>query len=422
MESREGGDFSERKKEDSKKGSKKGQKVSVRLRTVVAQLILVRHHIIACALLLLVCFYYDPSSYWNGTWFGKWAILLAIIGVLFSQWVGRKVHWSVAPVLLSTTLGALWVFAWRDNRFVGYALVDKISISKSATYALVATLMFVFGFLAAKVRTIRVLGFALGVVCFVGSVVTLFSALDAQRFRGGFFGNPSMNGCLLAITLPFAFDFFKRWYLKALVLVPILAAIILVRASVPIVTLGVVSLAWLYIKGFRKACAIGLLVCLCVGYAIEGASFASTNGRWEIWEMGLKYWWANANPWFGVGTGVTTVYLPYLQNTLGVQRGNWFMWFHNDWLQILFEQGIVGFSAVLVMFLCALKRAIHNHLIGPALLGYGVCALGNYPLHLPVHAFVGAYLVAAAFMPNSSGSSQANGIWKWKCFGPSPKL
>ena len=79
---------------------------------------------------------------------------------------------------------------------------------------------------------------------------------------------------------------------------------------------------------------------------------------------------------------------------VGLER-HLFFWLHNDWLQILFEQGPVGLVSVLVLSLYALKKSFRRPYLFGAGCAYCAVMLGNYPLRMALPSFIGVFLLAA---------------------------
>ncbi len=103
---------------------------------------------------------------------------------------------------------------------------------------------------------------------------------------------------------------------------------------------------WLKIVG-----ASGIL-CGIMGtgiYLLGNHEFWNSNGRTYIWKKTFDYWWKQGNHYFGLGPGSFALYGPgiSLQNRQPNTIQTVFIWMHNEYLQVLFELGIIG----LVLFL-----------------------------------------------------------------------
>jgi hypothetical protein len=81
----------------------------------------------------------------------------------------------------------------------------------------------------------------------------------------------------------------------------------------------------------------------------------------------------------------------------GEVANEFFLWFHGDVLQLIFEQGALGAISFLVVAFFAVRAAQRNVFTFSSLMAYLACTLGNYPVHLPLHAFLGFALFAMSF-------------------------
>ncbi len=75
-----------------------------------------------------------------------------------------------------------------------------------------------------------------------------------------------------------------------------------------------------------------------------------------------------------------------------------FVWMHNDWLQILFELGIIGLAAAIIFYICLIKHSWNkkNYLF-PIVCTYGFISLTQMPLRVFVFQLLGACLIMMAF-------------------------
>ena len=100
-----------------------------------------------------------------------------------------------------------------------------------------------------------------------------------------------------------------------------------------------------------------------------------------------------------------------IQTQIQVEVGWWWLWAHNDWLQILFETGVLGLTASVLVLLSAFWRAIalgHDGLVG-SLVAVSVVSFGNYPLRLAEFAVVVTIIMSAALrLPKSRGNTWKN--------------
>lgn len=107
------------------------------------------------------------------------------------------------------------------------------------------------------------------------------------------------------------------------------------------------------------------------------------NGsRYQAWPLFLHFWHDTFPWWLGSGFGTFKLWGPTTQLWYHWQEGKFWLWAHNDWLQILFELGVPGLILALVLAFQLLRRTWNAPSIFAALVALGVVMLGNYPLHL----------------------------------------
>lgn len=81
-------------------------------------------------------------------------------------------------------------------------------------------------------------------------------------------------------------------------------------------------------------------------------TFFDNSGRFGPWTEIMSWWANNANFWTGTGSGTFQWLGPMIQN----RDDRLMVWLHQDYLQALFEQGIIGFGLMLyVTLMCFIK-------------------------------------------------------------------
>lgn len=353
-----------------------------------------KHAISIGFLLTCVSPLFLPGGFWNRYWYGPWAVLIAFAILSFAFYVGKRLHWTLVPFVLSTLLSSLWVYGWFGNDYTGWAVGDQAALKSSSLYASLAFVLLLLACVRLKDYTEH-LRKVLGVVCLLASLWTVMQMGSIPFKRVGFAGNASMNGCLIAVTFPFVWSSLKeRWRILALAA---FVAILATGTSVPIGALCVVLLT-LFLTSRRRV-LIALSVCLTIpviAYAIQGPEFFSPSGRFSMWRVFMEWWWYATDHLFGAGAGVSTVLLPSIQNARGM-NGNFFMWFHSDPLQVLFEQGAIGAVTLFVAFVGVVWKSRRDRALLASVLGFAAASVFNYPTHLAPHALVGISLLAMAY-------------------------
>jgi O-antigen ligase len=129
------------------------------------------------------------------------------------------------------------------------------------------------------------------------------------------------------------------------------------------------------------------------------------SGRFHTWALVMKPWWTGGglrSHLVGQGTGSTRTLLEHFQTEeLALKSGDTAMlWadLHNDYLQVLLENGFVGLALGLIFACFGLVFAFRKseHLFS-AFCTYLACSVFNPLAHWPIHAAAGVLIVAMVF-------------------------
>jgi hypothetical protein len=385
-------------------------------------------------LLLFVAFEYVGGNYWAAHWFIKWAILLYVLSFFISVKIAKDVSWWLFLPIMWTLHSSMRVWAWHGmNRYRDFPLTitDEFRVVSSTSESTFLLLVVFFVLLRECLdekhfqEAYKWLCYALcvSVLFFWGlyhtyGVITIHdSFLLGKNFvidkTAGPLGNLSMTGCLIATCWPMTLKFAKRWWL--LTLLPVVTVcfmdssqpVLLMALTITTVlmgkyqrTHGTLPRSPVFLTGFALAMC-GLLYV--GGHAVSRtpAEFFDLNGR--AWAINLGYQFMKDIKWYltGVGLNLTTSLLPVLNNLefkelhLSKQsEASFWFWFHSDWFQSFFEMGVVGFLAYLSLFMkCVWESWKRDYLLSASVIAWGAMAVFNFPVHLPVHAFIGCSLV-----------------------------
>jgi len=332
---------------------------------------------------------------------GLWLIPLS----LYICWIIYKENDRAISLLFATVLlnavGVLFLMDYSDHTFL-----DKMAFKQMASVGLACFIvLFLFAF---SINTLKVNYFLNGIGwwCFLSSFYVIFNAfIGIDSFnRGGVLGNASMLACGLAVSYPILYSRLKSMLFTGslfwMALVIPLIAIVLLGSSMGYGVLATV-LTILFLHRARNA--IFAIVCIyggaaLTGYFFIGKDFFSSSGRLALWGHALNWQWTEGNMFVGQGIGSAPIWLPHIQNLNNFDRGSWFVQMHNDWLQILFEFGVVGLLVTGCIYMMLLYRSIPNRFTCASLMGYGVFMMGNFPLHWPMYAVLGVIIGMAAYL------------------------
>jgi hypothetical protein len=195
--------------------------------------------------------------------------------------------------------------------------------------------------------------------------------------------NASMSGCFNASIFPFLDR--KEKTLRYLVLI----SIVLAGRSLPIAVLFAGIGASLLIQKRYKELAIAIPGSFALGFLIKGTNLFQPRGRDWIWTQ--TYYFFRDHIHWAIGSGLGGFYI--VGPTLTGKNGVIFTWLHSDWLQVLFEEGLIGFAIIASMYIHALWRTRKNAQLFSALVAYAAFGVANMPLRYPLAGILGAFLI-----------------------------
>lgn len=272
-----------------------------------------------------------------------------------------------------------------------------------------------------------------GALCLVSSAVMVGKKLLGQD-PYFFLNNAAADACLVAVLFPIVLrrlllrESLRPWARRGLnscfMALPI-AAVAVSGSSTGLVALTLGVTVYGLIRSRSLYAIFGAIPCALLAGA--GLYFFSPDipfadsGRVKVWRDSFAFFSRTMDPgaielyrsnvdprvlWyldleasqaFGFGSG------SYLHLSTGIQlangqfAGSIFPFMHNDWLEILFNEGYVGLFLALLAGLHALLRALDRPEIFAALLTYGAIMLVQFPLRYAGAGFLGALLCAEAF-------------------------
>lgn len=300
------------------------------------------------------------------------------------------------PILVSSLFTGIITSMWFE-RYSTEPFEIQSPLRQASSFGLV---FFILATIAVTYLPKRAVQNLLSFFGLFGMVTAIGILLEPQReWWVPFFDNPSMGCCFVIMTLPLIprdrFKLLPRIGFGLAVL-----CVYLIKASTPVLALAALIGSYIFTSSRRKYLWVLLgipVICLSL---LPYSFWMQDNGRFWIWKIATN-WWAEqgiGTVLFGTGLSTTRVLLPIVQSfhTTNME-GPWFFWMHNDWLQILFEQGVVGLSAALLLFGYILKTSIKDRGLFSAIIVYSAVMVTNFPMHWPVQAFLGFVLVRATF-------------------------
>lgn len=330
---------------------------------------------------------------------------------LLLAWRLVKIHWSVAlcfSVLAVSTL-AILTFPQIYHRPVDPFWILKLSAIEMRGYAtliLFATLPFLLTPEFFKATIFMLLLAAILDSFWIIARVLLYGQNSAYAILG----NPAMDASFLATMLPLIFWGIKQKFYKTSLfnLLIVLIAIVLTKSSTGIGGVGVALAAFLLVQYGRKALLVIFPAALGISflaYIYLKDELLNPNGRYSIWQMAMKFFMNETNIIWGAGSDSFYFWGPEIQTMDAIEHHvkpgtviTTFFWMHNDWLQTLFENGILGLLALTLLFLCLLKFSwAKKNALFPMICTFGFVALTQMPFHLWPFQILGVSLIVLAF-------------------------
>jgi hypothetical protein len=191
----------------------------------------------------------------------------------------------------------------------------------------------------------------------------------------------SFDSALIAAIAPLA-----SWPIFFLLLIPIMVA----KGATAIVILFAQGCTYAFRRKELRAWVIaGTLALIAVAALLQGKDLANPSGRIRFWQEFFE-WWRDAGFYFtGTGIGTFEWLGPAITSMHG--RTQVVLQMHNDYLQMLFEGGIVGLGLLIAFCAVLFKRALHRSTRMLALF-VGTLAFGL--TYHPLHFFPSALFLA----------------------------
>lgn len=340
-----------------------------------------------------IIFGLSSSQDWVTQWHNQWFWLNAALIVFICYWLVKRTHWSVGLFALVMFTSALHAGEW------------PAASTGPAESMMCATLLILFFSSLKDSRLILELGYG---ACMISAIYTL-----AVQEKAGFVANASMNGCLIAMTWPLAsqrmltdrrLTQLARSLSNLAVTLLALGAVFYSGQAAPVVMITVMVAAE-FIAAEKHIFILTAAIPAALGFYLQGHNLIHDNGRIVRWKQILGWWVDSGRYLFGHGTGTGQVIFP-LQGITESATTKIF-WAHNDYLQVIFENGVAGILALLTMGGFLLWHSRHRGWLFMSIAGYMVCMFFNSPMRYAPHAFIGACLIYLTYEGEFRGKSRS---------------
>lgn len=373
--------------------------------------------------LLLVLFCVVPLIHLEDDYIHMgWYSGLSAIAIILSIRLWQSGHRLFSVAMAYFTLNALYIACNRHNRYFENPIETRALFSNNALYFLFAGyffLEFYKGLYDSKQRLqfYRAIENALGWSSVVNSLsvicgfITGTGKLDFHGGYSGFIDYESVNGVLIACTLPFIWRLTLS-FIPSLCLTLIgLFAIYLTGAAAPVVVLTCLVFFWVMSETRKRlpslskgSCLVGAIIlslCVFAAGSFVDQGIVDDTGRFAAWRVFMKAWGEKLPVIWGSGPGTYPLFAVETQLETGYNisreagTGSFWIYLHNEWLQTLYESGVIGLGLVIGVYLKSgwsyFKRGDYLHVA--SLLGYGASSLVVFPTRYFYGALVGAYLL-----------------------------
>lgn len=338
---------------------------------------------------------YYAWQIFNGLSFGVIIAVIAI-GIKLDVLLALCWGWTMYSLLSISFLPITTTIVFSGNA--------EATIRQAAVTGIVIFLMSSIPFLIldrekARSRLIQLLA----LICFADSIIVLVEwAIGQDEFiRGGFFFNASMNSCMISGLLPFFMHDRTISKLPTLrVILPLLAVIASGSTGGYGAFILSVGLYYFFNKKISKKefglILIGLIALTIFAYFYLGSNrIITTSGRYAVWKDTFFFWKKFANHFVGFGQGSSMHITPVVQKLFQQDSHQLFLWMHNEWYQVLFEQGIIGFVLWFFMYInIIIKTFLTNEkYITVSIAVFGFICLFNYPFRMAIPGMIMAAII-----------------------------
>lgn len=346
------------------------------------------------------------SNFHGDVHWGPWFSVQLIIFFFLAKEIWQKIHplWGVFSfwtLYSSLSIYGYWFNRYQNNDAVLRMALDKLSIEAAVTF-----ICLVWLFLNMKRSTWKHVMNAIVIVGVLNGVYYLFESymgMSEKTNLQGFFGNTAQSAAVVALVTPFFFNW-NRWAWIVLTAFAFAVAYV-AQSSMAYLTLtaAIGSMIFARLPNLaRWACVIPMTLAIFVLGRLFDYQFLMFHklDRLKFWPIVLKWWIDHKMLFIGAGNGTTWMLGPIIQKSGGmpVDQGFW-VWFHNDWLQVLFEQGVIGFILALLAALLTAYRAFKTkqHALFAAIIAYCVYCFGMYPTNIAFTGLIGFAIVRGVF-------------------------
>lgn len=248
-------------------------------------------------------------------------------------------------------------------------------------------------------------------------VLISLNCLVSVFTKGFLFHADSMDAAVGAMMLPMIWKYFGGEYSRKYATVLTFAIILSITHSggatawVALV-LGLSTLEW---RRGSWSFFLGAGVVLCIAaFFVVPSEFFNTWGRERAWLTYMTWWKDNAPSLWGTGLGTLEAFSASIEG----KTTDLYTWLHNDYLQVLFETGVIGLVLALVVWGRAIWRARRDALLFASLSAASIVMMAQFPLRFGLSQLVLAMLVKETYEKSRHGSRRVTEWLQKRDLGP----
>lgn len=362
------------------------------------------------------------GDYYLGKWVGFNLAFAVLIGWAVMDRFGKSAGLLVSYLLVSTC--AVVDF----NVYKQVRPTDLTGMKFFASASALKMLILLIPFIAFRIDRLEMrkwghLGVLFFVCCSLVHVLLqwIFIGCSDVNSCGGTLGNPSLNSSMVACAMPFVFRVLRKrmaWTVWGVCLGSVMLSGSSIGMGMMVGAAILELLPWRRLESLRLTRgdlfrivllgASGVAILLAIGWATVGyRELFSSGNRFKMWEFFMSSWSLPRNIPFGMGFGTFGIFSRVLQDIYQMDPKAWWIWLHNDWLQMLFEGGLVGLGLMIATYIEAARKLFRESYLAElrALILFGIFMFFNYPLHVGLTCAFGLWLVSFALLrePGKTG-------------------
>lgn len=311
-----------------------------------------------------------------------------------------RTNWLTAVLLFHVLASAIWVF--QAPEFTSDLVSLRLRLVSARSFCLVAMLVF---FVQALSR---------GRLAQLARVFELLALIDAAlvlKYGYGFLNSPSMDMTFIMTVYPiilfskgsfhrprFLSDLPDLVYRGLLVVIPVCALVVTPGSTAFFVLMFGTGSYFLIRKEWEKFVMLFAAMFIS-GFMVNAENIVSHSGRIDQWELLMKWWYENSSILWGTGTGTFQWLGPLVQN----KTTNLFIWMHNEYLQILFEQGAIGLLLTCALVFVCLKRSFKVPWLFAVNVGFMMAMLTQFPLRFLTTQILALFLIRTSLEATQEG-------------------